>query len=53
VHRVLADLADRIDAVAAEAAGAVHAGDLPAASAPALDLFAELHQQAELRLFES
>ena len=53
VHRVLADLADRIDAVAAEAAGAVRAGDLPAASAPALDLFAELHQQAELRLFES
>jgi urease accessory protein len=53
VQRVLADLAGRIDAVAAEAAGAMRAGALPAASAPALDLFAELHQQADLRLFES
>ncbi|GAA4629458.1 urease accessory UreF family protein [Actinoallomurus vinaceus] len=53
VHRVLAGLAGRIDAVAEEAAEAVRAGDLPAASAPALDVFAELHQQAELRLFES
>jgi urease accessory protein len=50
VHRVLADLAARIDAVAAEA---VRAGDPPAASAPALDLFAELHERADLRLFES
>jgi urease accessory protein len=50
VQRVLADLAGQVDAVAAEAAAAV---DLPAASAPALDLFAELHQQADLRLFES
>ncbi|GAB3975985.1 urease accessory UreF family protein [Actinoallomurus acanthiterrae] len=53
VHRVLAGLAGRIDAVAEEAAEDVRAGDLPAASAPALDVFAELHQQAELRLFES
>ncbi|WP_433189389.1 urease accessory protein UreF [Actinoallomurus sp. CA-150999] len=53
VHRMLAGLAGRIDAVAAEAAEGVRAGDLPAASAPALDVFAELHQQAELRLFES
>jgi urease accessory protein len=53
VHRVLADLAGRIDAVAAEAAVTARLGDLPAASAPALDVFAELHQQAELRLFES
>lgn len=53
VHRVLAGLAGRIDAVAEEAAEAVRAGDLPAASAPALDVFAELHQRAELRLFES
>lgn len=55
VHRALADLAPQVDAVAAEAAG--HArGDpreLPAASAPALDIFAELHLQADLRLFES
>jgi urease accessory protein len=53
VQRVLADLAGRIDAVAVEAAGTVRAGGLPAASAPALDLLAELHQQADLRLFES
>jgi urease accessory protein len=53
VQRVLADLAGRIDAVAAEAASAVREGTPPAASAPALDLFAELHQQADLRLFES
>ncbi|MFB4295012.1 urease accessory protein UreF [Actinomadura sp. NTSP31] len=55
VHRALADLAPQVDAVAAEATG--HAGgdprDLPAASAPALDIFAELHLQADLRLFES
>ncbi|GLY72256.1 urease accessory protein UreF [Actinoallomurus iriomotensis] len=53
VQRVLADLAGRIDATAAEAAESVRAGVLPAASAPALDLFAELHRQADLRLFES
>ncbi|MFB9837929.1 urease accessory protein UreF, partial [Actinoallomurus acaciae] len=53
VQRVLADLAARIDATAAEAAGSVRAGVLPTASAPALDLFAELHLQADLRLFES
>jgi urease accessory protein len=53
VQRVLAGLAGRIDAVAAEAASTVRAGGLPAASAPALDLLAELHQQADLRLFES
>jgi urease accessory protein len=53
VHRTLAGLSARVDAVAAEAALAVAAGDLPAPSAPALDLFAELHRQAEPRLFES
>ncbi|GAB2846978.1 urease accessory UreF family protein [Actinoallomurus bryophytorum] len=53
VQRVLADLAVRIDAVAASAAETVRAGGLPAASAPALDLLAEIHQQADLRLFES
>jgi urease accessory protein len=54
VHRALADLAPQVDAVAARAAA--RAGDwaaLPALSAPALDLFAELHLQAEMRLFES
>jgi urease accessory protein len=53
VQRVLADLSGRVDAVAAEAAATVRTGGLPAASAPALDLLAELHQQADLRLFES
>ncbi|MBG6088072.1 urease accessory protein UreF [Actinomadura viridis] len=54
VHRVLADLSAEIDAVAAEASR--ETGDwaaLPATSAPALDLYAELHQGAEPRLFES
>uniref|UniRef100_UPI000A4256A6 urease accessory UreF family protein n=1 Tax=Actinomadura kijaniata TaxID=46161 RepID=UPI000A4256A6 len=55
VHRALADLADAVDAVATEAAA--HAdgpwADLPAASAPVLDLYAELHVRADLRLFES
>jgi urease accessory protein len=53
VHAVLAALAGRIDSVASEASAAVRAGELPAASAPALDLFAELHQRADMRLFES
>ncbi|MFA1542589.1 urease accessory protein UreF [Actinomadura monticuli] len=55
VHRVLAELASQVDAVAAEAAASA-GGDpeaLPAASAPALDVLAELHLQADLRLFES
>jgi urease accessory protein len=55
VHRVLADLAPQVDAVAV--AAAVSAGGdwaaLPATSAPALDLFAELHLRSEMRLFES
>ncbi|MEU9020342.1 urease accessory UreF family protein [Actinomadura sp. NPDC048394] len=55
VHRALAELAPQVDAVAAEAAGHARGDprDLPAASAPALDIFAELHLQADLRLFES
>jgi len=55
VHRTLAELAPQVDAVAAEAAtyaSADHA-DLPALSAPVLDLFAELHLRSDLRLFES
>ncbi|TDB95527.1 urease accessory UreF family protein [Actinomadura sp. 7K534] len=55
VHRALAELAPRVDAVAAEAADFAD-GDpaaLPAASAPALDVFAELHLRADPRLFES
>ncbi|TDC69384.1 urease accessory protein UreF [Actinomadura sp. GC306] len=55
VHAALAGLAPQVDAVAAEAAGYAD-GDpaaCPAASAPALDVFAELHPRADMRLFES
>jgi urease accessory protein len=52
---VLARLAGEVDQVAA--AGAAHAdgplSELPCASAPALDLLAEAHMRAEVRLFES
>jgi urease accessory protein len=52
---VLARLAAEIDRVAADGAG--YAGrpldDLPCPSAPALDLLAETHIGAEVRLFES
>lgn len=55
VNRALASLAPEIDAIAEEAAD--HAtgpwADLPASSAPMLDLYAEAHLQADLRLFES
>jgi urease accessory protein len=54
VHRALADLGPGIDAVAVRAAA--EPGDwaaLPALSAPLLDLYAELHLGADLRLFES
>ncbi|GAA2458758.1 urease accessory UreF family protein [Actinomadura vinacea] len=58
VHRVLAGLAPAIDAVAIEATreAAREPADpagLPALSAPLLDLYAELHVGADLRLFES
>jgi urease accessory protein len=52
---VLARLAGDIDRVAADGAG--YAGtplqDLPCPSAPALDLLAQTHIRAEVRLFES
>jgi urease accessory protein len=52
---VLARLAGEIDKVAGDGAG--YAGrpleDLPCLSAPALDLLAETHMGAEVRLFES
>ncbi|WP_433326036.1 urease accessory protein UreF [Spirillospora sp. CA-294931] len=54
VNRALADLAGDVDATAREAAA--RADDwaaLPAASGPALDLYAETHVRADLRLFES
>nr|BFE63069.1 urease accessory UreF family protein [Dactylosporangium thailandense] len=55
VHAVLAELGDACDDVAREAA--THArgpiGDLPAASAPLLDVSAEDHAAWEVRLFAS
>ncbi|WP_198653159.1 urease accessory protein UreF [Actinocorallia populi] len=55
VQRALAELAGDVDEVAREAAA--HAekdwAELPAVSAPALDLWAEEHLRADLRLFES
>jgi urease accessory protein len=52
---VLARLAGEVDEVAGQ--GAAYAegplGELPCASAPALDLLAETHIRAEVRLFES
>ena len=55
VHFLLADLADECDAVAREAAAYAHgpAEDLPAASAPLLDVSAEEHATWEVRLFAS
>ncbi|WP_019631036.1 urease accessory protein UreF [Actinomadura atramentaria] len=55
VNRAVAGLAADIDAVAARAADAARGpwAELPAASAPVLDLYAELHAGADLRLFES
>ena len=52
---VLARLAREVDQVAALGAGHAEGplGDLPGASAPALDLLAEAHIRAEARLFES
>ncbi|MFI7634329.1 urease accessory protein UreF [Nonomuraea sp. NPDC049400] len=58
VHGLLADLAPDLTAVAAEAhfaAANAHPrwGELPAYSSPALDLLAEQHARAEVRLFVS
>ncbi|MBW8483490.1 urease accessory protein UreF [Actinomadura parmotrematis] len=55
VNRALAVLAADVDAVAAEAAGFADGpwAELPAASAPLLDLYAERHLRTDLRLFES
>jgi urease accessory protein len=55
VHATLAGLAGQVDEIAAEAASYADAdlADLPALSAPVLDLFAELHLRSDLRLFES
>jgi urease accessory protein len=53
---VLARLAPDIDHIAGRAAAAAADGpleELPCPSAPALDLLAEAHVRAEVRLFES
>jgi urease accessory protein len=55
VQALLADLGEACDAVAREAATHAHgpAADLPAASAPLLDVSAEDHADWEVRLFAS
>jgi urease accessory protein len=53
VHRVLAGLAARIDRVADAAATPGDPAQLPAGSAPALELMADVHVTREVRLFAS
>jgi urease accessory protein len=55
VHAVLGALTGLLDELAAAAAGyaASDPGDLPAAAAPLLDIAAEYHRRAEVRLFAS
>jgi urease accessory protein len=53
VQAVLAGLAAECDAVAARATGCAARGELPAASAPLLDIGAEVHATWEVRLFAS
>ncbi|MFJ8039879.1 urease accessory protein UreF [Kitasatospora sp. NPDC096147] len=49
----LARLAPAMDAVAAEAVAAAGRGELPSASAPLLDIYAERHNSWKVRLFAS
>lgn len=54
VHRVLGGLTGLLDDLAATALGhADNLDDLPGAAAPLLDVAAECHRQAEVRLFAS
>jgi urease accessory protein len=57
VHRVTAELSADIEAIADEAAraaaSATDPSELPADSAPALDLLADVHARMEVRLFAS
>jgi urease accessory protein len=53
VQAMLARLAPEVDEIAAAAAAAVPPASLPADGAPALDLLADYHLTAEVRLFAS
>ncbi|WP_371494773.1 urease accessory protein UreF [Kitasatospora sp. NBC_00374] len=53
VAAALARLGPHMDAVAAQAVRAAAAGDLPTASAPLLDVYAEQHASWKVRLFAS
>ncbi|MEV4611425.1 urease accessory UreF family protein [Kitasatospora sp. NPDC049258] len=53
VAAALARLGPQLDAVAAEAVRAARSGELPAASAPLLDVYAEQHASWKVRLFAS
>ena len=50
VHTAVAGLTTEIESIADDAA---RSGDLPATSAPALDLLADVHAREEARLFAS
>jgi urease accessory protein len=53
VHGLVAGLAADIEAVASRAAEDVPPAELPCPAAPRLDILAELHARAEVRLFAS
>jgi urease accessory protein len=56
VQGILARLAEPIDEIAAEVAlraPTARASDLPAGSAPAMEMFADVHAHSEVRLFAS
>ena len=53
MHAVTARLADEIEAIADAAAAVTDFADLPADSAPALELLADVHAISEVRLFAS
>jgi urease accessory protein len=53
IHRVTSQLSEEIDRIADECCAPTAMSDLPADSAPALDLLADLHATLEVRLFAS
>jgi urease accessory protein len=52
-HTVVADLSDDIEALVSDSSRLQSLAELPADSAPALDLLADVHAQMEVRLFAS